>query len=295
MLELSFLLQLCVVYAFPSLVAQSTSFADRETVASTPTAPPQFRHDLRRRDGLDIGAISLTVDDNMCGWVDGNMHTAFSCIQNHATCFWDKGQRIVGCGSSDLMPFVTSCYDYTAARNCDSKCAANPSNVICSSMAPYCNTVNFPDSYSMLPCGQTPNHQLNVAITFNGEKTPANLPRYFTIATSRAPPTATPDNDGRKVDNGSIIAAAIGGAVLLAGLPFGIKMYMRRRQWRKAQRPRRLQEREMRRQWAEPTNPYVMETETIPMPADVGSNFLFSQDWHGKPKSSPNTETQGNG
>jgi hypothetical protein len=149
----------------------------------------------------------------------------------------------------------------------------------------------------MLPCGKIPNHQLNVAITFNGEKTPANLPRYFMIATSSASPTATPKNDGREVDTSSIIAAAIGGAVLLAGLPFGIKMYMHRRKWRKAQRPRRLQEREMRRQWAEPTNPYVMETETIPMPTAGGGNFLFSQDWHGKLNTgrSPNIETQGNG
>lgn len=73
MLEFCFLLQLCVVYATPSLVAQSTSYADSEIVASAPTPAPQVRYDLRRRDGLDIGAISLTVDDNMCGWVDGNM------------------------------------------------------------------------------------------------------------------------------------------------------------------------------------------------------------------------------
>jgi len=292
------LLQLCVVYALPSLVAQSTSFADSKIVASTPTPPPRARPDLLRRDGLDIGAISLTVDDNVCGWVNGNMHTAFSCIQKHATCFWDTDMKMVGCGNTDVMPFVTSCYDYASASNCDSSCAANPSNFICSSTEPYCNTVNFPDSYSMLPCGKTPNHQLTVAITYNDEKTPvAGLPRYFTVATSSASPTAIAKSDGQKVSTGQIIAAAIGGAVLLIGLPFGVKMYMRKRKWRKTQRPRRLQEREMRREWAEPTNPYMNEVIPIPSPTAGGSNFLFSQDWHGKSATgrSPNYEMQGNG
>jgi len=131
----------------------------------------------------------------------------------------------------------------------------------------------------MFPCGKTPNHQINVAVTYNGEKTPVELPRYFTPASS-ASPTATAVRKKEKVNTGSIIAAAVGGAVLVTGLPFGVKMYLRRRKWRKMQRPRQLQEREMRRQWEEPANPYLsQELPVAPMTAE--SNFLFSQDWHG--------------
>lgn len=132
----------------------------------------------------------------------------------------------------------------------------------------------------MFPCGKTANRPLNVAVTFDGEHTPVGLPRYFT-STSAAAPTATAVHKKETVSTGSIIAAAVGGAVLLVGLPFGVKMYLRRRKWRKMQRPRQLQEREMRRQWQEATNPYMAQELPVPPPS-AGHNFLFSQDWHGK-------------
>lgn len=99
------------------------------------------------------------------------------------------------------------------------------------------------------------------------------------------------------MNTGSIVAAAVGGAVLLAGLPFGVKMYMRKRKWRRTQRPRKLQEREMRRQWAEQAEPYMTEEIALPSPTTEGGNFLFSQDWHGKPRAGAATSvgTQGSG
>jgi hypothetical protein len=106
----------------------------------------------------------------------------------------------------------------------------------------------------------------------------------MTSTTSIASPSSTgwPKEDPG-INTGSIIAAAIGGGVLVLGMPFGIKMYLRRRKWAKAQRPRRLQEREMRRQWAETSNP--SEGQGIPPePTGGGHNFLFSQDWHGRSK-----------
>jgi hypothetical protein len=178
---------------------------------------------------------------------------------------------------------------------------------------PYCSTVLFPDSFSMMPCG-TVQDKRNAQLTFNGQTTTVNLPRSLvngviafgtTIpasmrsTSSSASPTSTkwPDEDGGKVNTGSIIAAAVGGGVLLLGLPFGVKMYLRKRKWRKAQRPRRLQEREMRRQWAETSNFYARQ-DIPPEPTDGGHNFLFSQDWHGQSKTagsgSPNYEMQGN-
>jgi hypothetical protein len=63
------------------------------------------------------------------------------------------------------------------------------------------------------------------------------LPRFYAAAANSTVATSTKHED---VNTGSIIAAAVGGAVLLAGLPFCIKMYLRRRKWKKAQRPRRL-------------------------------------------------------
>lgn len=116
----------------------------------------------------------------------------------------------------------------------------------------------------------------------------SELPRFHTAAANSTVQHTT-KHEG--VNTASIIAAAIGGAVLLCGLPFGIKMYLRKRRWKKAQRPRRLQEREMRNAWAGPeTAPRdIYIRQEIPRATTGTNNFLFSQDWPGKAKTGPTT------
>lgn len=147
----------------------------------------------------------------------------------------------------------------------------------------------------MIPCG-TASGGTSAELTTDGQTATIDLPRFLingdivtalpaslTSTTSSPSPSSTyTDPDGGRVNAGSIVAASIGGGVLLLGLPFGIKMFLRKRKWKKAQRPRRLQEREMRRQWEETGNPYVGDEVPIPPEGEGGGgNFLFSQDWPG--------------
>jgi len=277
MLELCFLLQLCAVYALPEYIARVTSSSSATVVAALPTPPPAFHNDLVKRAPLS---------SSVCGWVNGVLDDDYHCVPAGATCLWDIERKTVGCGNAESMPSVTSCYEYASRSNCDEKCKSNSQNFVCSASAPYCNTIAFPSNFSMiLSCADTTAQPLTVAITYTNMKTAVNLPRSL-VNGQVAFATQTPPvlKDGTKIDSGSIIAASIGAAVLLCGLPFGIKMFIRKRRWSKAQRPRRLQEREMRRQWAEPSNPYSRAAIPTPPPA-AGQNFLFSQDWHGRSKS----------
>lgn len=133
----------------------------------------------------------------------------------------------------------------------------------------------------MLPCASVPS-PLTVDITLSGlDGTITDLPRFYSSISNSTTTTKT-KHEG--VNTGSIIAAAVGGSVLLAGLPFGIKMFLRRRKWKRATRPRRLQEREMRRAWAGPeTAPRdIYIRQEIPRATTGTNNFLFSQDWPGR-------------
>jgi len=299
MLELCYLVLFRAVYALPSGIPSATVSLEHSVIASRPTPAPKWHPDLAKRD----------LPLNICGWMDGNLKDPFSCVDPSATCLWDNEQKIVGCGTSKQLDFVTSCFEYASASNCDDNCRANPSNSVCPSSMPYCSTVMFPDSFSIIPCG-TVHNQRTAQLTFGGQSTTVALPRSVvngvlafgatipasmtsTTSSASASPTAWPAEDSG-VNVGSIIAGSIGGGVLLLGMPFGIKMYLRRRKWKKAQRPRRLQEREMRRQWAETSNP----PEGLSIPPEptggestgAGHNFLFSQDWHGRSKT-PGTES----
>jgi len=323
MLELCFLLQLCVVSALPEFIARATSTSQVDVVVAVPTPPPSFHHGLLRRDD------SLPL--NVCGWlVGGKPDAKYTCVGDDLTCLWDNEKKTVGCGNAQSMPSGTTCYDYSSRTMCDENCRLNRDNIICSESAPLCTTVAFPNNFSMLlQCNTSqsasPSAELTVVLTPNGLNTPVvQLPRSIvngvlafatqfpsdytstslaavSAASASASARAKAQEEGGKVNSGSIIAAAVGGAVLLAGLPFGIKMFLRKRKWSKAQRPRRLQEREMRRQWAEPSNPYSSAEIPTPPPPTAGQNFLFSQDWHGKSKSAKpgatgatNHELQGN-
>lgn len=82
MLKLLFLVQICVVDALPSSMALSTSFVDSAIVASSPTPPPKVHDDLKR-DSLGFNEVTMQVDDNMCGWVNGNMRRVRDICGSH--------------------------------------------------------------------------------------------------------------------------------------------------------------------------------------------------------------------
>ena len=114
----------------------------------------------------------------------------------------------------------------------------------------------------MFPCGTVKARVFSVALSGKTLPTSVSLPQYL-------------GNDGKifheKVatdfsQKGSIIAACVGGGVLLLGLPFGIKMIVRKLRWRQAEKAPKI--RSLR-------HPFVREQ--LP----PGPNFLFSQEWHG--------------
>ena len=117
----------------------------------------------------------------------------------------------------------------------------------------------------MFPCGTSKTREVAIVLTGAGLPTPVSLPQFLNSAGKVFyEPIATDFSQ-----KGSIIAACVGGGVLLLGLPFGIKMLMRKRNWRvkaeKAPRTRNLR------------HPFVREQ--LP----PGPNFLFSQEWHAAP------------
>jgi len=191
--------------------------------------------------------------------------------------------KMVGCGNSDSFPSATACVDYTAS----SSGTANPNVQTCSASKPYCNTAQFPDSYTMFPCGTQKIAQVTVSLTYSGATTPIPLPRNLgadgkvTVLTQSPSSTvsmtctslaSSPTLICNPVINNtnnrpSLIAAGIGCGVLLLGLPFGIKMVLRKWRWRQAEKPPRQR-----------TYPFARQQE---LPVE-GPNFLFSQEWHGK-------------
>lgn len=56
----------------------------------------------------------------------------------------------------------------SSTDNCDS-----------SASAPFCYTADFGNQYSMFPCGASSSMSMNVALTYTGQGTPLNLPRYL--------------------------------------------------------------------------------------------------------------------
>ena len=132
------------------------------------------------------------------------------------------------------------------------------------SEAPYCNTASFPNSYSMFPCGTTKTKEFSVVLSGTGLPTSVSLPQFLKNDGTVAYEAEATDFSQR----GSIIAACVGGGVLLLGLPFGIKMVIRKLNWRKAEKAPKIRNLK---------HPFVREQ--LP----PGPNFLFSQEWHGTP------------
>lgn len=140
----------------------------------------------------------------------------------------------------------------------------NSINVRSPATAPYCNTANFPASYSMFPCGTAKIKEYSVSLSGKNLPTPISLPQYLGKDGQMFHEPVATDFSQR----GSIIAACVGGGVLLLGLPFGIKMCMRKLRWRQAEKAPKI--RSLR-------HPFVREQ--LP----PGPNFLFSQEWNGGP------------
>jgi len=271
---------------------RTTPLAGNDADVSVPeaTSPPpigsgRLRMELFKRD------TTTGLSNNVCGWVTGDQDSAFTCNAPSQTCLWNPSQSYVGCGYSTDTPFVTSCFDYSAASDCVGPCASNTQNTICPSANPYCRTILFPSSYTMLPCGTESSRTTTVEVTYSSFITPIPLPRTLfpngtlVYATQVSPiPTNTAPPDGPSSPLASIIPAALGGAVLLAGLPFGIKALYRKRQWRRAMRADRLpDEREamdMRSQ--DLSSLYVDPVPPVYLPPERNRGFMFSQDWYGR-------------
>lgn len=165
------------------------------------------------------------------------------------------------------------------------------------SAIPYCRTVLFPSSYTMLPCGTASSLTTTVALTYSAFSTPILLPRsllangtiaYATQAVPSSAPSITPPPSAPISPLASIIPAVLGGAVLLAGLPFGIKVLIRKRQWARAMRADRLpNEREaMDMRTQDLSSLYVDQPPAAYLGNDRrgGGGFMFSQDWYGRSK-----------
>jgi len=134
----------------------------------------------------------------------------------------------------------------------------------------------------MFPCGTTRSQPFSVSLTYTSAPTPIFLPRLagtdgkITIQTQIPVAMTCTSSDSSPTlickptdlnNNASIIAAAIGGGVLLLGLPFGIKMMIRKWKWRQAETAPKQR-----------TYPFARQ-QAIPV---EGPNFLFSQEWHGR-------------
>jgi len=117
----------------------------------------------------------------------------------------------------------------------------------------------------MFPCGTVKAKEYKIVLSGKSLPTPISLPQYLgTDGKLFHEPVATDFSQ-----KGSIIAACVGGGVLLLGLPFGIKMIIRKLRWRQAEKAPKI--RSLR-------HPFVREQ--LP----PGPNFLFSQEWHGPPE-----------
>ncbi|KAH8602205.1 hypothetical protein B0O99DRAFT_588419 [Bisporella sp. PMI_857] len=251
-----FYLQLCVVLALPGLVPTSTLVPNGEVSGvlpqpPSPTPPPPPHHELVKRN----------ISANICGWVNGKVDEPLTCLDPAATCLWDSDATLVSCVTSAgtiLPPFSANCVDHSVVPT-----AANIQQ--CPSSAPICNTAQFPNSYMMYPCGQTKTQDLKIKLSGIGLPTPISLPQFLDSKTGQVYHKSVTTDFSQK---GSIIAACVGGGVLLLGLPFGIKMLIRKRNWRKAEKAPKT--RNLR-------HPFVREQ--LP----PGPNFLFSQEWHGAP------------
>lgn len=117
----------------------------------------------------------------------------------------------------------------------------------------------------MYPC-QTTRALKDIKVVLSGSAlpTPESLPQYLGTHGEVFHQAVATDFSQK----GSIIAACVGGGVLLLGLPFGIKMLIRKLNWRMAEKAPKT--RNLR-------HPFVQKQ--LP----PGPNFLFSQEWHGTP------------
>jgi len=240
----------------PGIAPTATPFPESTIVsqAPSPTSPPH--HELIKRN----------ISPNICGWIDGKLDEPFVCSDEAATCLWNSKRSLVGCMTSvgtDLPPLSKSCIDFTA-QSSDMTASISSDVQVCPSTAPYCNTVTFPNSYMMYPCGATKTSAISIALAGSGLPTPVSLPQYLNKSGKVYYEAYATDTSWQ----GSIIAACVGGGVLLLGLPFGIKMVIRKRNWRKAEKAPKIRNLK---------HPFVQKQ--LP----PGPNFLFSQEWHGVP------------
>ncbi|KAH6715953.1 hypothetical protein BKA61DRAFT_602257 [Leptodontidium sp. MPI-SDFR-AT-0119] len=211
-----------------------------------PPPPPTPHHDLHKRE----------IGSQTCGWVNGNFNSPFTCNQPAATCLWNSALHLVGCGNTDLAPFVTKCIPYSSASLVSGD-TTDLSVQICSASAPYCYTPSFPDEYSILPCGISEGMRMSVALTYAGQAGPVPLPRFLGVdgkvtAGTQYPGGVTPSpsssnsapassssslsastmastgNGGSQKNNtGAIVGGTIGGVAVTAGICFTTVVVLR--------------------------------------------------------------------
>ncbi|OQV10000.1 hypothetical protein CLAIMM_14064 [Cladophialophora immunda] len=192
-------------------ITASVTSTQRATAKAIPVSPitsaPILTHqrDLIKRSDTD------TVEDNTCGWVNGDLNTPLVC--DYQACLWSPELHAVGCcadAATTDCAWVTSCVPYSMVNNgCDMACQGNYLNTVCDEDYPLCATATFggPAGYTYLSCTDTIGTTDTMMLTYyGGNATIENLPRYFSsywygsTATSTSTSTSSPTEDANVGD-----------------------------------------------------------------------------------------------
>ncbi|OAP54602.1 hypothetical protein AYL99_11050 [Fonsecaea erecta] len=218
-------------------ITASVTTSQRATAKAIPVSPITSAPILTHRRDLLKRADTDTVDDNTCGWVNGDLNTPLVC--DYQACLWSPELHAVGCCADAYTTdcaWVTSCVPYSMVNNgCDMACQGNYLNTVCGEDYPLCATATFggPAGYTYLSCTDTIGTTDTMMLTYyGGNATIDNLPRYFSsywygstaTSTSSSTSSSSPGDDADTDDTISWVSAhrtiLIGAIAGFCGLVF---------------------------------------------------------------------------
>ncbi|KAK7978338.1 hypothetical protein PG996_004382 [Apiospora saccharicola] len=221
------------------------------------TAPPSLELLAKRQEAMTV----LEAPDNTCGYVGGQLDSAYSCVDTDVKCAivtYSNLVGAVGCCKGDECAVRATCVDYAElSSSCRVSCQTTPYNLYCTSSASYCGTISYPNGIRDYFCQFTSNTTVGKAYTtYFGEMddrsyTPrvleigssANPLGPITTTVSPMPPghdNPTPNNNnsskgGSSTPIGAIVGGVVGGVAVLVIVALALFFIIRHNNKKKQQ------------------------------------------------------------
>ncbi|KAK8134731.1 hypothetical protein PG984_006743 [Apiospora sp. TS-2023a] len=223
------------------------------------TAPPSLELLAKRQEAMTV----LEAPDNTCGYVGGQLDSAYSCVDTDVKCAivtYSNLVGAVGCCRGNECAVRATCVDYAElSSSCRVSCQTTPYNLYCTSSASYCGTISYPNGIRDYFCQFTSNTTVGKAYTtYFGEMDDRSYTqRVLEIGSTLEPITTTaspmpPGHDNPTSNNnnsskggsstpiGAIVGGVVGGVAVLVIVALALFFIIRHNNKKKQQQQQHI-------------------------------------------------------